>query len=137
MWCVTLQIYIHTDIYTYRGFTYTYIFRGGGGYEGGGVFGACCGVVVSRLYMLKCVAVWCSVLQCVAVCCSVWQCVAVCGSEWQYGAVCCSVLQCVAVCGSVWQCVAVWWCLLYMYMCDICAAVFGCVVQCSAACCSA
>jgi len=51
--------------------------------------------------VLQCVAVCCSVLQCVAVCCSVLQCVAVCCSVLRYVAVCCSVLQCVAVCCSV------------------------------------
>ena len=40
------------------------------------------------IYLLQCVAVWCSVLQCVAVWCSVVQC----------GAVSCTVVQCVAVC---------------------------------------
>ena len=39
------------------------------------------------------------VMQCVAVCCSV------CRSVLQCAAVCCSVLQCVAVCSSVFQCV--------------------------------
>ena len=42
----------------------------------------------SKVPVLQCVAVCCSVLQCVAVCCSVLQC----------AAVCCSVLQCAAVC---------------------------------------
>jgi len=50
-----------------------------------------------EIFVLQCVAVFCSVLQCVAVCCSVYcsvlQCVAVCIAVW------CSVLQCVAVCG--------------------------------------
>jgi len=30
------------------------------------------------IYLLQCVAVWCSVVQCGAVCCTVVQCVAVC-----------------------------------------------------------
>jgi len=46
--------------------------------------------LVSRLNVLQCVAVCCSVLQCVAVYCSVLQCVSV----------CCSALQCVAACCS-------------------------------------
>jgi len=74
---------------------------------------------VSKMPLLQCVAVCCSVLQrvavsfcdrnrlCVedapvAVCCSVLQCVAVCCSVLQRVTVCCSVLQCVAVsfCGE-------------------------------------
>ena len=83
--------------------------------------GCCCNsiryrfsFVSSRLDLMKCVVVWCSVWQCAAVCGSVWQCVAVCGS----------VLRCVAVCGGVWQCVAQ------------CVAVCCSVLQCVAVCCS-
>jgi len=55
----------------------------------------CCVAV----YVLRHVAVCCSMLQCVAICCSVLQCMSC--SMLQYVAVCCSVLQYVAVCRSV------------------------------------
>ena len=51
----------------------------------------------SKVRVLRCDSVCCSVLQCAAVCCSVLYCVAV----------CCSVLQCVVVCCIVLQCLAV------------------------------
>jgi len=72
------------------------------------------------IFVLQCVAVYCSVLQRIAVCCSVLQC----------AAVYCSVLQCIAVCCSVLQCVAVW--------CSVLQCVVACcsVLQCVAVCCS-
>jgi len=61
-------------------------------------------------FMLKCVAVCCSVLQCAAQCCNVLQCVAVCCSA-SLGVAkvylfCTGVLQCTAVCCNVPQYIA-------------------------------
>jgi len=60
---------------------------------------AVCCSIMSRAWMLRISAVFCSVLQCVAVCCSVLQCVAASCNVPE----CCAYLQCVAVCCSVLQ----------------------------------
>jgi len=73
----------------------------------------CCGVLqycssgswaracLQHSRVLRCDAVWCSVVQCGAVWCSVVQCCAIWCNVVQSGAMCCSVLHCVAVCCSV------------------------------------
>jgi len=102
-------------------------------------FGMCCSVLrcvavfcsvllcatVVCCSVLLCVAVYCNVLQCIAMCCSVLQCVAVYCNVLQRIAMCCSVLQCAAVYCNVLQCIAM--CCSVLQCVAMCCSVLQCV----------
>ena len=93
--------------------------------------------------MLKCIAVYCSVLQCVAVI-SVWADmlllhITMCGRVMQCNAICCSLLQYVAVCCSDFG-LGIYVVALRLQRVAVCCSVLQCVacsvLQCVAVCCS-